>query len=257
MIISHKYKFIFIKTGKVGGSSLEIALSRFLGPDDVITPLRWDEEKERYIRGYRTAQNFAKGLSSVKVSETGRWVRSVVGPGVLRGEGALWARKRAPKRYREHMEAQEIREQIGDEKWADYYKFCVERNPWDKVISGYFWDPNKRKCQMSFGDFVRSGRGLKSNFRYYSINGIVSVDRLIRYDRLYEELKDVARHLGLPQEVGETLRGLSAKGGYRKDRDVDSFYDDETRKIVEVFFAREIRLLGFEFGRREWAAEEA
>jgi len=39
MIISHKYKFIFIKTRKTAGSTIEYNLSSFLGPNDVITPL--------------------------------------------------------------------------------------------------------------------------------------------------------------------------------------------------------------------------
>lgn len=39
MIISHKYKFIFLKTKKTAGTSFEIALSRYLGEDDVVTPI--------------------------------------------------------------------------------------------------------------------------------------------------------------------------------------------------------------------------
>src|SRR5256885_6419869 len=37
MIISHKHKFIFIKTVKTAGTSLEIFLSQHCGPDDVLS----------------------------------------------------------------------------------------------------------------------------------------------------------------------------------------------------------------------------
>ena len=39
MIISHKHKFIFIKPIKVGGTSIEIALAKHCGVDDIITPI--------------------------------------------------------------------------------------------------------------------------------------------------------------------------------------------------------------------------
>ena len=39
VLISHKYRFIFIKTRKTAGTSVEIALSRFAGERDVITSI--------------------------------------------------------------------------------------------------------------------------------------------------------------------------------------------------------------------------
>ena len=44
MIISHSRKFIFVKTYKTAGSSLEIALSKYCAKGDVLTPLDGDEE---------------------------------------------------------------------------------------------------------------------------------------------------------------------------------------------------------------------
>ena len=39
MIISHKHKFCLFQPPKTGGSSLEVAFSKYCGPDDVITPM--------------------------------------------------------------------------------------------------------------------------------------------------------------------------------------------------------------------------
>ena len=39
MIVNHKYKFIFIKSFKTAGTSLEIALSKFCTKDDIITSI--------------------------------------------------------------------------------------------------------------------------------------------------------------------------------------------------------------------------
>jgi len=39
MIISHKHQFIFIKTFKTAGTSIEMYLAQFCGPDDILTPV--------------------------------------------------------------------------------------------------------------------------------------------------------------------------------------------------------------------------
>ena len=39
MIASHQHRFIFLKTRKTAGTSVEIALSKVCGPDDIITEI--------------------------------------------------------------------------------------------------------------------------------------------------------------------------------------------------------------------------
>jgi hypothetical protein len=56
MILSHEHKFIFLRTKKTAGTSIELALSELCGPDDIITPLTREDEARR--TGRRGAQNW-------------------------------------------------------------------------------------------------------------------------------------------------------------------------------------------------------
>jgi len=47
MIVSHEHKFIFLKTKKTAGTSIELALTELCGPQDVITPLTEIDEARR------------------------------------------------------------------------------------------------------------------------------------------------------------------------------------------------------------------
>ena len=58
MIVSHKHKFIFIKTVKTAGTSLEVALSEFCGSKDIITKIAPDDEEYRKSLGYLGPQNY-------------------------------------------------------------------------------------------------------------------------------------------------------------------------------------------------------
>jgi|APSaa5957512535_1039671.scaffolds.fasta_scaffold79415_2 hypothetical protein len=60
MIISHKHKFIFVKTAKAADTMLDLALREHLGEYDISTPVvSYDEEKAQE-NGYPGPQNFNK-----------------------------------------------------------------------------------------------------------------------------------------------------------------------------------------------------
>jgi hypothetical protein len=118
MIISHKHKFIFIKTAKTAGTSLEIALSAICGKDDVISKILPEDEKIRQELGFRGAQNYQIPLMDCVWRDIPR---------------LLHRRKRLI--FFNHASAQHIKRHVKPEVWNDYYKFCFERNPWDKLIS--------------------------------------------------------------------------------------------------------------------------
>ncbi|MBV9787310.1 MAG: sulfotransferase family 2 domain-containing protein, partial [Chloroflexi bacterium] len=153
MIVSHKHRFIFLKTNKTAGTSVEIALSKFCGPDDIITAISVEDERTRRELGYRGQQNHTLSFPRHLFSSWKGW---------LLAGGHLY----------NHMSAREARSVLGKQIWDSYYKFCIERNPWDRVVSLYYW-----RCQQeprpSIAEFLDSGvpKALKRNgYGVYTIN---------------------------------------------------------------------------------------
>jgi hypothetical protein len=215
VIVSHKYRFIFIKTHKVAGTSIEFALTRFAGEDGIVTQfsVRIDE-RERERSGFGVARNYKTGA----------------------GE------------YRAHIPAEEVRNLLGHETFARYFKFSVERNPYDKVVSLYTWlnrDP-KRPLGRSFDDFIAEGKAQQvADFDRYCIDGKPAMDAMVIYHDLQAGLDGIAERLGLPGRID--LTDIKRKSGYRTSQDYRIYYSAASRAAVERGFAREIAEFGFTF----------
>jgi len=242
MIISHTHQFIFTKPRKVAGSSVQVALAQQCGADDIITPVLLDK--------------------SIDAEQINDYARNYQG-------------------YFNHLRPFRIRQKIGRTLWNEYFKFTIVRNPWDMLVSRYFW--SKQVVQKTpkqiveevkkeplnidkwgklsiacdrhirhkvvtpdddFRAFIKKLHGNFSNTKYYfDWKGKPWNDFVMRYENLEEDYKTVCKKIGIPYEP---LPGLKTK--VRESRNYSTMYDDESRKIVAKLFKKEIEYFHYTFG---------
>lgn len=229
MIISHKHKFIFIKTRKTAGTSIEIALSKICGPDDIITPLVEDDENYRKELSYRGKQNYLYPLRSYNNSDF-----------------LLAFLKRRKLGFYNHIGAAEIKKRISHDIWSNYYKFCFERNPYDKFVSWYYWNGGDVKYG-SMINFIRSGDAFKlQDFNLYTINSMPVVDEVFKYEELSDSLEKIRQRLNLEEVISLPIK--KSKGNIRKDkRHYNNVLTIEEVDWISKVYAREIKFFNYSF----------
>lgn len=235
MIISHKHKFIFIKTRKTAGTSIEIALSKICGEEDIITPITPEDEKTRRKLGVKSAQNYHIHPFKWGTEDLIKLIRT-----------------RGIPSYYNHMPAEKVRQFIGDKIWNSYYKFCFERNPFDKVISLYYWINHVKNNEYdSLDEFIEEGQLDRiHSFDLYSIGNVLAVDDIYKFEELKRSLVKISQKLGLDASL--TLPPYKAKSSYRKDkRHYSEVLTPAQREIIELAFARELELMDYAFEMEE------
>ena len=241
MIVSHAHRFIFLKPRKVAGTSIEVALAPFCGPQDILTPVT----------------DFVPGVGHEVYEQPHR-----------NDDGCY-----------NHMLPREIARELDQRgqaaAWRGYRKVTVVRNPWDMLVSQFYWQQTyqpavrggrweglMRKLQRNlassahvrhvlrarwrrllgkpsprhdFGEFIRNLHPKFLNSRYYAAGhgvaghprGTKIPDLIIRYEHLQQDFDAVCTELGLPQQSLPRL-----KTGSRKNRAHYSTLSTHPKRVI-------------------------
>lgn len=220
MLISHRKKFIYTKTAKTGGTSIEVYFEPYCMPENEWT---FSHARDAYVG--------PAGIIGYRGSDA---------------KGQVWYN---------HLPAREIKNQIGAATWNAYFKFCVIRNPFDRMVSAFHFAAASPKEQPGGGqgdvrDVVRrfrewlpvhGNRFLDRN--KYTIDGQLCVDYVIRYEQMEKGVQHVCHVLRVPFEP-ERIPHL--KGGLRPQGvQLSDYYDAKTIDFICREYQFEIEHFGY------------
>lgn len=216
MIYLKQYNLLFLKPRKVAGTSFEIALSKFASHEDIITPIERKDESIRQRLQYRGPQNYR--LRWREVFDLPRSERLV----------AL-AQRRTPYCFYNHIDAEDVREKLGNTVFDKAFKVSIVRNPFDKLVSQYYWFTRSSTPRPTFSTWLRARPTfINDSYAQYFVDGNNIVDFFIRYDKFEEDIRKLESVKPELEGLYDSFSSLSAKKGVRpKTSEVSSFFREE------------------------------
>ncbi len=215
VLVSHPAKFIYMKTRKTAGTTVEMYFERFCAPPDAWT-------------GTEAVRETVSAVGVIGSRRTGK------------RDGDVWYN---------HMPAREVKALVGDDVWHRYLKFAAVRNPYATVLSSFFWKNDRdypesdsafEKARRDFARFVRGrpmrGRSWGNDAEVVGCDGAMEMDMLVRQERLAHDTEAVCERLGLPWNpdwLGHTKKKATAASQAYPLKD---FYTAETAAVVRREF---------------------
>lgn len=226
MIISNEKKFIYFDYPKTASSSVKTMIFPYL-------------YREYCGLGAYLKYFGKKTIKKVLGRKTSTWP--------FGGLGDTTWRKIMPQAH--------FTDNIYEQKFDEYFKFSVVRNPFDKMVSAYkhgAWGVIDQRKE-SFEDFILSllpggkreikdlsDRGLNHFVPWTSLFDINRTDFIMRLESLNKDIKFVVRKIRLPANLEK--HNIS-----RKDNNYRSYYNRETREIVSELYKKDLEVFGYRF----------
>lgn len=217
MIVSHKYKYVFVKTRKTAGTSVQVALWKYRGDLDSTAKLPG-------IRNFHVQNPIGKLGSHASAKK----IRNKIGLDKWK-EYFTFAFERNP--WDKVVSAYWHQRSRGLK--MEFIPYCIEAAK----------NSLKKKVKFSTYKYDRV-RAFPFDWDKYTKNNKVIVDFIGKYENLEKDLLFICNTLKIPWD-GKLTREL---GSFRKDKSsYRKYYNKHTRNLVGDIFRREIEFFGYEF----------
>ena len=247
MIISHSNNFIFFKSIKTAGTSIEASLSYYCDSGDFCTGPSERDGDFYFIRKFN--DNHYKSINN-------------------------FDKANMLDRFHSHTYPNMLYDRTGS-KWEKYSKITCVRNPWDLFVSYYWWcmrqrsdssyiisqNDSKSEIRRKFRMFMLSparfdngieiasqnSKNIISPIEWLSINTnnfITSdIDHFIRFENISEDIDSVFKSLNLKSRPVNKY-----KSNLRKtDHHYTEYYDSLTKSQISTSFKSIIEKFKYKF----------
>ena len=138
--------------------------------------------------------------------------------------------------------------------FKNFYKFGVIRNPFDMIVSHYYWQNspnNKNSKPTTFKEILKTlESNIYPNYGLLTLNNLmdknfekVLCDKVVKYENLNKDLSFVFNKLGIPFDG--KLKIFKKKTNIKKNyRD---FFDSNSQKLITEIFWKDLDMFNYSF----------
>lgn len=153
-------------------------------------------------------------------------------------------------RDKKHMTALDIQRHLGSDAYNSMISFAHVRNPWDLEVSNYHYISQNLDHYLynisnklgSFDNYIR-WRCRHMSFQQADMvsdeSGHLIVDHIHKFENLNESFSQIMLELDIRSDLPKL--NSSKHGAYK------SYYNSETRYLVEKAFSRDIEIFGYQW----------
>ena len=213
MLVSHRYKFIYLKARKVAGTSTEAFFEKYCRSIQEENTYKHRHASDEYVSQYGiigTRMNGNKG--------TGTWYN--------------------------HKPISEIISDLGEDKYLQYYKICNVRNPFDMSVSLYHDLGGTKVDKQMFFKFLKRKdvlRLLQCNKDMWSIHDNEDFC-YIRFEQIDQDLLNCCKKVGIIP-LGQLPE--YKKNNHRKNYQL--YFNEDSINIIEKLFKDEINYFNYKY----------
>ncbi len=154
-----------------------------------------------------------------------------------------------------HAPAIDILRFLGEKKYNSYFSFIFVRNPYDLMVSLYFYIiqskvhvDHKTVSEMTFPEFAKwhisKKPRLQLDFASNPETGAIIVNHIGRFETMNSDIEFVSSKLQLRKNRSLEHKNPSIN---RKSKDYRDYYDENTKKLIFSYFRKDIEGLGYHF----------
>ncbi len=153
----------------------------------------------------------------------------------------------------QHLLATQIRQEVGEGIFNQYFKFTIIRNPWDKMVSQYsymkhrpdlreFIGMNENDSFKTYLKLIKKKVHVQWEPQYKFVlndNGDVIVDYIGRLENFDYHASQILAQLKIKAEIPHVNAS--------SHRHYSAYYDEEAMDTVVDLYGEDIRIFGYSF----------